>query len=434
MRHICRRDFLTAAGLGVASLTLPFPKNWLKSAFAKEGVTPSMVILYLRGGMDAMNVVVPYTDSAYYEMRPTIAIPRPGDRGGALLDLDGSFGLHPALGALKPFWDKGRLTPIVASGSPHPTRSHFDAQDFMEYAAPGTRTLRQGWVNRYLDISSRDEKGRAKEQAELRALAMQGLLPRALRGRYPVLAVPDRAVLADDGIMDLFGPLYEEEMEKAAGGGEMMHDRREDDPDDSVLATGRDTVATLNRFKAIMKDAESTRGGPAYPPGALGAKLRAVAHVIKSGEGLEVAAIDLGGWDTHANQGGPEAGALMSRLLSDLGDSIAAFMTDLGPALDRTLVVTMTEFGRTCRENGNRGTDHGHGGLMFVAGGGVKGGKVLGDWHDLTEKSLYQSRDLHVTTDFRDVFAAILTNHFRFKPPKDFFPDYKPAKVKNLFA
>ena len=409
MSTIGRRELLRMGGLGIASLALPVPAGFLKGAFAGDGVPPTLVILYLRGGMDALNVVMPFDDPRYYEMRPTLALPAED-----VIRLDDTFGLHPAFAALKPFWEAKKVAPIVNVGSPHPTRSHFDAQDFMEYAAPGLRSVRDGWLNRYLALSG----GKDDDDGRLRGLAMQGLLPRALRGKVSVLAVPEQSVLKNDKMLDLFDTLYGQEgMERS-------------EKPDKVLETGRYTVETLRRFKEIVggrkADSEAV-----YPRGPLAQKLRTIARVIRSGEGLEVAAVDINGWDTHANQG-RDSGA-MPRLMKGLADAVAAFMTDLGPHLDRTMIVTMTEFGRTCRENGNYGTDHGHGGVMLVMGGALKGGRVHGKWAGLADKDLYQNRDLKVTTDFRDVFAEILSNHFRFKVPKGFFPDYKHGRVRSLF-
>ncbi|MHC4449226.1 MAG: DUF1501 domain-containing protein [Planctomycetota bacterium] len=403
-----RRTILKAAGAGIVSMALPFP---VTRAFAGETAKPTLVILYLRGGMDALNVIVPYKDQRYLDLRPTLAIREEGDN--AIVPLDSKFGLHPSFGALKPFWDAGKFAPVVNVGSPHPTRSHFDAQDFMEYAAPGMRTVRDGWLNRYLAASDSDN------EASLRALAMQGLLPRSLRGKYSVLAVPEQNVLRDEEMLKMFGELY--------GEGHRSMERDEDE----VVAAGRYTAETLKRFKKIIGTPQGAKGVK-YPASRLGAKLRAIAQVIRSGEGLEVAAVDINGWDTHANQGAT-TGA-MPRLMQDLGDSIAAFMTHLGEHLDRTLIVTMTEFGRTCKENGNYGTDHGHGGAMFLLGGGVKGGKVHGKWAGLGEREMYQSRDLKVTTDFRDVFGEILHRHFRFKVPRGFFPGYRQSPVRGLWS
>ena len=434
MKKIQRRTFLQASGASFASFVLPFPRGHLVRAFAgEEEKRPTLLVIFLRGGADALNVVVPYADERYYELRPTIAIPAESSEGQeGVLRLDDEFGLHPALASLMPAWKEKRLAPILNVGSPHPTRSHFDAQDFMEYAAPGLRTVRAGWLNRYLALSDR-ARAKAGDQVQagqpegLRVLAMQGLLPRSLRGDVPVLAVPEKKVLGDDELLDVFGPLYGEsatgEPADAAMGGER-------DERDAVLESGRDTVQALERFRAIVDGSPNAAGD--YPPGRLGSALSDLARVIRAGEELELAALDVIGWDTHINQGGTRG--LMADLLSNLGDSLAAFMNDLGEHRERTLVLAMTEFGRTCKENGNYGTDHGHGGLMLLLGGGVAGGKVHGRWNGLSEKSLYESRDLRVTTDFRDVFAEVLLQHFRFETPADFFPGYEPERVRKLFG
>ena len=436
MTKIERRTFLQASGAGFASFVLPFPRDHLARAFAgEEEKRPTLVVIFLRGGADALNVVVPYADERYHELRPTIAIPAESSaEQPGVLPLDDEFGLHPALASLLPAWKEKRLAPILNVGSPHPTRSHFDAQDFMEYAAPGLRTVRAGWLNRYL---AHADRAKAKKSAPakpdgLRVLAMQGLLPRSLRGEVPVLAVPEKRVLGDEKLLDVFGPLYGEKAkaepgDPSADGAGMGAGREETDP---VLAAGRDTVEALARYRAIVNGSEEGAGN--YPAGRFGAALRDLARVIRAGEELELAAIDLTGWDTHIDQGG--ARGAMAELLRNLSDSLAAFMDDLGPHKDRTLVLAMTEFGRTCKENGNYGTDHGHGGLMLLLGGGIAGGKLHGRWTGLDEKSLYERRDLRVTTDFRDVFAEVLLEHFRFETPSDFFPGYRPERVRKLFV
>ncbi|MDP6539243.1 MAG: DUF1501 domain-containing protein [Planctomycetota bacterium] len=415
-----RRTFLKASGASFASLALPLPAAHLRSAFGDDEPRPTLVVVYLRGGADPLNMVVPYSDDRYYELRTTIAIP-PEDtaEGPGVLRLDRDFGLHPAMSSLMPYWEDEKLAPILNVGSPHPTRSHFDAQDFMEYAAPGMRTVRNGWLNRFLSASDREGEG-----SDLRALAMQGLLPRSLRGSYTALAVPEERVLGDEELLDLYGPLY-------GGSGGAMEPRREGE--DSLIDAGRDTFETLERFREIVgrKEGRSRRRGR-YPDDGLGSAMRDLARVIRSGAGLEVAALDVGGWDTHAGQGGA-TGSMANRLRS-LADALAAFMGDIGPHARRTLVMVMTEFGRTCRENGNSGTDHGHGSAMFLLGGSVAGGRVHGKWTGLEEANLYQRRDLEVTTDFRDVFGEVLREHFRFDAPKDFFPEYSAGRVRKLFA
>jgi len=410
-----RRDFLVTTGAGLAALALPRSAGGFARNLGSGDEARTLVVLFLRGGMDALNTLVPYADDCYHEIRPTLAVaPEDTAEEKGVIRLDDEFGLHPSLAALKPYWDSEQLAPVVNVGSPHPTRSHFDAQDFMEYAAPGLRTVRDGWLNRYLS-SSREDSRREDEESpsRLRALAMQGLLPRALRGRHPALAVPRQSVLDDEDALDLFEPLF-------GGGGE----------EDAVHAAGRATLETLAEFRRIVEEGE-TRAGVRYPGTSLGSGLRTLARVIRSGAGLEVAALDVIGWDTHTTQG--RTTGTMPDLLATIGDALAAFMQDLGPAAERTLVMTTSEFGRTYRENGNYGTDHGHGGLMLLLGGRVAGGRIHGKWTGLRDKDLYQARDLKVTTDFRDVFAAVLREHLRFDVPKGFFPDYRSGRVKGMF-
>lgn len=422
--NLTRRNFLSLAG--ATACTLAMPQLVLRGLrgqdkpVAATSSNPSLVVLYLRGGADALNIVVPFADSRYYELRPSISIPaEAGKEGAPVCKLDKQFGLHPSLAALKPHFDSGKFAPLVCVGSPHSTRSHFDAQDFMEYGAPGSRTVRNGWLNRYLDSTNKSEK---KDDEKLRAVAMQSLLPRALRGDFPVLAVPDDRVLNDGDLIDLFDDIYKGDKKQ-----EMGEEKRDDD---TVKETGKDTVETLKRYKAILKrPVEGKR--VKFPEDALGKRLKDIAQVIRAGVGLEVACLDINGWDDHVNEGGNE-GQLATRLKS-LGDSMAAFMEDLGDKLQNTVVVAMTEFGRTCKENGNEGTDHGHGGAMLIGGGKLKGAKVHGQWMGLAEKDLYQKRDLPVTTDYRDVFAEILRSHMKFEAPKDFFPDYSPKRIDGLF-
>lgn len=412
MKNFSRRSFLRAVAVGSSVIAMP---NVLLRLSAQEanGETaakpagPALVVLYLRGGADAMNVLVPFADPRYAKLRPTIAIPAEGEN--AIVKLDDRFGLHPALKSLQPFYTKKKLAPIVCVGSHHATRSHFDAQDFMEYAAPGDRTIRNGWLNRYLNASR-------KEDPKLRGVAMQGLLPRALRGEYSVLAVPDRKVTQDGELLDLFEDLYEDgpEMEKR---------------DDDVRETGKATVETLKEYRGILARDIGKRA--TFPDSAPGAQLKDVAQLLRANVGLQVACVDVKGWDDHVNEGGA-TGAMATRLKS-LADSMAAFAEDIGDRIENTVVMVMSEFGRTCRENGNEGTDHGHGGFMLLLGGSVQGGKVHGEWKGLEDSALYQKRDLPVHTDFRDVFSQVLHSHMQFKAPESFFPGFSPAGMPALF-
>lgn len=431
LHSLDRRDFLRIGGIGALSLGLP-QTHFGPSA---TGPTRPLIVIYLRGGQDALNTIVPYGDKRYYEMRPTIAIPaEDGDDGKGVIRLDDTFGLHPALAPLEPLFTRGMFAPIIGVGSPHPTRSHFDAQDFMEYAAPGLRNQQSGWLNRYLQQTPADER----QGIVLRAIAMQGLLPRSVRGVYPVLAVPadglrgrrKHRAAKDDDMLDLFDRLYEKPRAAPGTSHEMSSEERLES--DGVVAAGKATIEALRRYRHVMSKPVPQAAGVRYPAGKLGDKLQKIAHLIKTKEPVQIACADSTGWDHHANEGGNDGN--MAVLLAHLGQSLAAFIDDLGDDAERCLVLTMTEFGRTCRENGNRGTDHGHGGAMFAIGGDVKGGKVYGKWRGLADNDLYMGRDLPVTTDFRDVMNEVLRKHLGFKPPRGFFPDYRPGKALGILS
>lgn len=421
-----RRNFLKLGALGACTLALPLERLLAqdKPAENKGETKPTLVVVYLRGGADALNVIVPFADKRYYDMRPTIAIAAEEAEGQkGVIKVDKQFGLHPSLAALKPHFEAGRVAALVNTGSNHTTRSHFDAQDFMERAAPGARNVRNGWLNRFLEATN---KAKASDE-QLRALGMQTLLPRALRGDFPVLAVPDDKVLNDPDLIEVFKKVYEEEAKKEKNG--EMKDGTQDErrDDDAVKGTGQDTIKILQRYVNIIKKPVPGKRA-SFASDNFAKRMKDIATVIRANVGLEVAALDFNGWDDHVNES-----SLLSARLKIYGDAMAAFMEDLGDALSNTLILTMTEFGRTCKENGNEGTDHGHGGFMFLMGGKAKGGKVHGQWMGLEEKDLYEKRDLPVTTDFRDVFATVLQQHMKFETPKGFFPDYTPKAVAGLF-
>ena len=402
-----RREVLRGAS-ALAGLGLTAPWSAAQEPRPARG-SPLLVVVFLRGGADFLNIVAPVGDELYRELRPTIGL---GPEDGAL-PLDDGFALHPALAPLEPLWREKRLAPVVCAGSPHDTRSHFSAQDFMERGAPGMPQVTTGWLNRYLAASAR------RDASEFRAVALQPLLPRSLRGEAPALAVapePERA--PDEGTLGEFEDLY---------GGGAMEERREGEPD--VIASGRVTIETLRRYRAIVEGAGDAKEAR-YPRSRFALALRTVAALQRAECGLEVVALDYNGWDHHIRQGGVEG--QQARMLGDYAASLAAFCRDLGPRLERTLVLTMTEFGRTVRENGNGGSDHGRGAGMLLLGGRVRGGRVHGAWKGLAEKHLEEGRDLPVTTDFRDVFADCLAAHLDFDPPREFFPGHKP-RATTLF-
>lgn len=420
---ISRRTILKSSILAAGALTVRSISPSLMGAFAAPSRSgqkvKTIVTVFLRGGADALNMVIPFTDENYFRVRPRIAVPKTSNFGvQGVVPLDDRFGLHPGLAALKPLWDRKLFAPIVCTGSTHPTRSHFDAQDFMEYGAPGVRTMKSGWLNRYLEATKK-----SRGDGGLRGLAMQRLLPRAVRGEFPVLAVPDDARRDVAGVIDTFDDVYA----RGDGGMGMQESSPEAPTDDAAAEVGRDTIKTLTRlFEIVEKKADTKTPEIKYPRGEPASQLRRIAQVIKADAGLEVACVDVSGWDHHIEEGG-STGDFFRRTQSVAG-AIAAFVEDLGPRIDDCLLVVMSEFGRTVYENGNRGTDHGHGSCMLVVGGGTAGGKVYGKWGGLEDRDLYEGRDLVVTTDFRTVFDEILTVFLGFEPPRDFFPKYDRAK------
>jgi uncharacterized protein (DUF1501 family) len=402
--QISRRYFLKNGGiamLGMASLPA-----FLQRAVAASTVVPGkkkMVVLFQRGAMDGLNVVVPFGERNYYAMRPTIAIPAP--RSGATdaaIDLDGFFGLHPSLQPLEPLFHKGQLAIVQAVGSPDPTRSHFDAQDFMESGTPGLKATDNGWLNRAL-LSMPEEK-----PSPFRAVAFGPYLPRTLQGTSPAVAISDLKQFKMNG-----------PQQTIEGGFEAMYAQT---VDAALRGVGSETFEAIDQLKKINPDTYQPDNGAEYPKNRFGQSLQEIAELFKADVGLEVAFLDSGGWDHHVNEGGVQG--QLSNLLRDLGQGIAAFHLDMGDRMSDVMFVSMSEFGRTARENGNRGTDHGHANCMFVMGGGVKGGRVYSRWPGMSEGELYQGRDLAVTTDYRSVLSEIMTKHLGNRDLKAVFPGF----------
>ncbi len=398
---ISRRRLLKI-GIAAGSLLAAGGSGAVRLAFASSE-TPrrgkTLVVVFQRGGADGLSMVVPYGDPHYAPLRPGIAVPRPGSTEGAL-DLDGFFGLHPSLGPLHPFWKERRLAVVHAVGSHDPTRSHFDAQDYMENGTPGNKQTFDGWLGRSLRTLD------ARPQSALTSLALGSTMPRILRGDPRALALPSVTsprAKALFGTAMAFEPLY-------AG----TH----------ALPGSADAFRLYDRLSRFDFSRVPVARDANYPKTPFGQTMREMATVIKADLGLAAGFVDPGGWDTHVNQSGSR-GQLASRL-RDLAGGIAAFAKDLGTKLDDVVLLTMTEFGRTARENGNRGTDHGHGTAFFVLGGGVRGGKIYGRWPGLRPQDLYEGRDLAVTTDFRDVAAALLTGHLGIPNLQTIFPGHAP--------
>jgi uncharacterized protein (DUF1501 family) len=400
---LSRRVFMKNGGLALLSLGFApaFLERTVEAAAARRRI---LITIFQRGAVDGLNMVVPFGERDYYSARPSIAIPTPGRDDGAI-DLDGFFGLHPRLAPLKPLWDSKQLAIVHASGSPDGTRSHFDAQDYMETATPGVKSTQDGWLNRYLH---------AREHAEatpFRAVALGGQLPRALHGTAPALAISQigqfgiRAGMATDSMQASF------ESEYAAAADKVLN------------RTGGQAFDAIRMLKSADPLKYQPENGAEYPRSGYGDALRQIAQLVKADVGLEVAFAEAGGWDTHANQGG-SVGEL-ARRLDDFGRGIAALTRDLGDRMADVVILTMSEFGRAVAENGNRGTDHGHGNAMMIIGGQhVRGGRVYGRWPGLAREQRYDRRDLEVTTDFRSVFAEVVRGHLGVTDTRAIFPKF----------
>jgi len=413
-----RRYFLTRSGISLIGLsTMP--------AFLQRAVAGSpssgkkqLVVLFQRGAADGLNIIVPFGEPNYYRLRPSIAIPQPRSSRGSgfvpnlelntdsAIDLDGFFGLHPSLAPLAPLFHKNELAIVHAAGSPDPTRSHFDAQDFMESGTPGIKSTDDGWLNRALESVPEENA------SPFRAVAMGANLPRMLRGTAPAIALPDvkqfRVMSQTPGMGQI-----------AEGGFEAMYAQT---VDRALRGTGAETFEAIDMLRKADPAKYQPENGADYGNNRLGQSLKQIGQLLKANIGTEVLFVDCGGWDNHVNEGGVQG--QLSNLLKDLGQAMAAFRQDMGDRMQSIVFVTMSEFGRTAKENGNRGTDHGHANCMFVMGGAVKGGKVYGRWPGLNEGQLNEGRDLALTTDFRSVLGEILQKHNAVRDLAPVFPNF----------
>jgi uncharacterized protein (DUF1501 family) len=408
---ITRRIFLRNGALAVVGTTA-IPSFLARAAYgAVEPVSRNkrLVVIFQRGAADGLNIVVPHAEQAYYAMRPSINIPR-----NQVIDLDGFFGLHPSLSPLQPLWNERHLAIVHAAGSPDPTRSHFDAQDFMESGTPGVKATEDGWLNRTL----RSLPG-SGDNAAFRAIALGPSLPRILSGSEPAAAVNNINEFGVGGRNPNAAPM--------ANTFEAMYEQSVD----SVLhGTGQETFEAVKMLKAADPSKYLPAPGANYAKGRFGDCLRQLAQLIKANLGVQVAFADIGGWDHHVNEGSTQG--QIANVLREFSQSLAAFWIDLGDLAEETVVVTMSEFGRTARENGNRGTDHGHANVMFVMGGPVKGGKVYGRWPGLDQSQLYEGRDLALTTDFRRVLGEAVYRHLGNRALDEVFPRFENAPAKFL--
>lgn len=388
--QINRRFFLHKGALALAGTTA-IPQFLIRKVMAETATSPNkrLVVIFQRGAADGLNIVVPHGERNYYAMRPTIAIPQ-----NQVIDLDGFFGLHPSMSAFKPLYDQGHLAIVHAAGSPDMTRSHFDAQDYMESGTPGVKSTDDGWLNRALQAEDlRRRCAGTCEHTAFRALALGPDVPLTLAGKIPAIALSNVNSFTIAGrkptpAAAAFQAMYGE------SGDQILH------------ATGDETFDAVKMLRAANPAQYTPKAD--YPNTAFGNNMKQIAQLLKANLGVEAAFSDVNGWDTHQNQGSVD-GQLAARL-SDFSNSIAAFWQDMGDQAENVTVVTMSEFGRTARENGTAGTDHGHANAMFVLGADVKGGKVHGKWPGLEPEQLNQNRDLALTTDYRQVLGEVVTH------------------------
>ena len=397
--------------IGTSAVPAFLQRSVLAEATSAAANNKKLVVLFQRGAADGLNIVVPYREKNYYAMRPSIAI-----KQSEVLDLDGFFGLHPAMASLKPLYDQGRLAMVHAAGSPDLTRSHFDAQDYMESGTPGVKSTDDGWLNRALqaEISSHNSSA-------FRAVALGTQVPRTLQGKIPAIAVNNLADFSIAGRGPQASPISQ--------AFQAMYDSNSD----TVLhGTGQETFEAVRMLKAANPSRYQPAAGVIYPNTPFGNSLKQVAQLLKANLGVEAAFSDIGGWDTHQNQGNVN-GQLANRL-REFSDTISAFWRDMDDEAGNITLVTMSEFGRTARQNGTGGTDHGRANVMFVLGGHVAGGKVYGKWPGLAPEQLNEGRDLSVTTDFRLILAEAAYKALGSRNLETVFPGWQtdPSRFLNL--
>src|SRR5262245_2332184 len=387
---ISRRHFLKASGVGLAGAAAG--PSFLFGSAAKDH--PVFIAIFQRGAADGISMVVPFGDKNYYAVRPQIAIPEPSRSGDErAIDLDGFFALHPSLASLKSIYGERHLALIHAVGSPANTRSHFDAQDYMESVTRRTMSAPDGWLDRHMQANSKSAASR------FRGVALSANVPRSLMRRAPAIEMARirgfgiRGGPATAQVEEIFAKMYP------------------------------DTFEAVRKLRAANPEQYSPENGAEYPRSPFGQTMLQISQLVKADVGLEIAFADVGGWDTHANQGA--ARGQLSTRLKEFGDGLAALYRDLGDRMRNVVVLTMTEFGRAIRQNGSGGTDHGHASCMFAFGGPVKGGKVYSRWPGLATEQLFEGRDLALTTDFRAVFSDILTGHMGVKDVSKVFPGFR---------
>jgi uncharacterized protein (DUF1501 family) len=414
-----RRAFLKSGGIalfGIGLGGLPTFVTQAASLIEAPGLfkkRKTLICIFQRGAMDGLAAVTPFNDAYLKAARPTIMMQASKTLGpNSLIDLDGTFGLHPAMASFKNVFNDGRLAIVHGIGSPNKTRSHFDAQDYMEAGTPFNKGTASGWLNRAVGLLGHDAA------TPFQAVSMTSSLPRSFYG--------DNASLAINNLQD-----FNLQMRGNPGGTNMAAKSFEDLYDQTsnnlLKDTGKESFEAIKMLKSVDTKGYKPANNAVYPNTSLGNALKQIAQLVKLDMGLEVAFAESGGWDTHFNQG--TSTGIFSRNVNDLSESMMALWTDLGTFQDEVTIMTMTEFGRTVKQNGTGGTDHGRASCNFILGNDVAGGKVHGKMNPLAVENLEDGRDLAVTTDFRSVFSEVANKHLGIKNNKVLFPDWEGKQI-----
>ncbi len=401
-----RRQFLKFVSiLGTSAIATLGTQGWVAKSLATSPRPKRLIVIFLRGGIDGLNVVVPYSEPEYYASRPVIAIPKPGTEKG-VLDLDGFFGVHPALSPLMPLWKNSSLAFIHAAGSPISNRSHFEAQDQLETGTPNTQKTPDGWMNRLLGV--------LPGHTPVEAVSVGTVIPRILSGSQSVANI----TLNPNSTREL--PIDGDQVKAA-------FDQLYASNDALSLAYREGRSAREQLLKELDAEMEAANQGAPLPKGFAG-EARQLASLLVRDSRIQLAFMALGGWDTHINQGGVTG--LLANRLTPLAEGLAVLVERLGEVYRDTTIVVMSEFGRTVHENGNGGTDHGYGNVIWLLGGAIQGGKVYGKWPGLAKSELFEQRDLKVTTDFREVISPILSSQFQLNSDqmRQVFPNFTPSQ------
>ncbi len=413
-----RRAFLKSGGLVLFGIGVGGVPTFIARAADTKKIVPPykkkkiMVCIFQRGAMDGLMAVTPFTDEYLKSARPGLFISAAKDtKGTPLIDLDGRFGLHPSMNSFEPLFREKRLAIVHGIGSPNNTRSHFDAQDYMESGTPFSKGTASGWLNRTVGLLGHDA-------SPFRAVSLTSSMPRSFYGDNPSVAISN---LQDFSIQMKGNPLG---ANMAAKSFEDLYDQTSSG---LLKETGKESFDAVKMLQKTDTRNYQPAGNAVYPNSSLGNSLKQIAQLIKMDVGLEVAFAESGGWDTHFNQGASTG--IFARNVTDLSNSITAFWTDLGSFQDDLTVMTMTEFGRTVKQNGTGGTDHGRASCNFILGNDVQGGIVHGNMKPLALENLEDGRDLAVSTDFRAVFSEVAEKHLKINSGQTLFPDWKGSKI-----